>query len=119
MVYTVKYGVNHKKEIIRQFHTVKEHRIDLSYLVNNKSKEEEILDNLNLPFKIKIEKEKKPSVKLPHWTPIIISAYNVFRRINLSDQSDHTPKKDKIVEELERMSSYKTSTEEDFSNLYF
>lgn len=114
MVYTIYYCINHKKQITNQ---LEQHRIDLSYF-NKRSNEEEILDNLNLPFKIKIEKEKRRSVKLPYWTPAIISTVKLLKKLMISDHSDQGPKppekRDKIIDELLRQSPVITRDCDDF-----
>ena len=114
MVYTIYYCINHKKQITNQ---LEQHRIDLSYF-NKRSNEEEILDNLNLPFKIKIEKEKRRSVKLPYWTPAIISTVKLLKKLMISDHSDQRPKppekRDKIIDELLRQSPVITRDCDDF-----
>ena len=113
IVYATYYCINHKKQLKNQFEHIKEYTIDLSYF-NKKSKEEEILDNLNLPFKIKIEREKPASVKLPYWTPAIISAMKLLKKVSITDHSDQSNKGDKIIEELIRESPIKNKDSEKF-----
>ena len=67
-----------------------------------------------MPFKIKIEREKPTSVKLPYWTPAIISAMKLMKRVSFSDHSDQTNKQDKIIEELISESPVKTKDYEEF-----
>lgn len=118
MIYTITYWINYKKEISTKFKTAKKYKLDISSfrtLVNNKrNNEEEILDNLNLPFKIKIKKEKPTSVKLPYWTPAIISTIKLLKKIIITDHSDQASKQDKIIEELLRKSSIITKGFEEF-----
>ena len=109
MAYTMYFCINHKKEISSKLKESKEYGTDLSYfnnLGNNRSKEEQILDDLNLPFKIRISKENKPNVKLPYWTSAIFSVFKLINRLNFSDQSDHVQKRDKLIDELIRNSSF-------------
>ena len=53
-------------------------------------------------------------MKLPYWTPAIISAMKLMKRVSFSDHSDQTNKQDKIIEELISESPVKTKDYEEF-----
>lgn len=52
-------------------------------------------------------------MKLPYWTPAIISAIKLLKKVNITDQSDQSNKIDKIIEELIRESPIKNKNSED------
>ena len=53
-------------------------------------------------------------MKLPYWTPAIISAMKLLRKVSITDHSDQSNKRDKIIEELIRESPIKTRDFEKF-----